>query len=155
MVVSRQNFLSLVTYESHLFAICPFITTGCSSFHAGLFLEMGPVTVPLQSAGSFGQPADAKRGFNQYAWSNVTTIMYVEQPGTSCSVVLPILCILYRQLKLYSTSVGTGFSNGAAPPMDEEGVSADFYNFLLNWNTIFPEHASKRLYLVGESYAGN
>jgi carboxypeptidase C (cathepsin A) len=52
-------------------------------------------------------------------------------------------------------SVGTGFSNGADAPMDEEGVSADFYNFLINWNTIFPEHATKRLYLIGESYAGN
>ena len=103
---------------------------GCSSFHAGLFLEMGPITTPLQPAGSFGQPHDAPRGFNEYAWSNVTTIMYVEQP------------------------VGTGFSYGADPPTDEDGVSTDFYHFLVNFNRIFPQFASKRLYLVGESYAG-
>jgi hypothetical protein len=103
---------------------------GCSSFHAGMFLEMGPVTTPLQPAGSFGQPADAPHGFNAYAWSNVTTLMYVEQP------------------------VGTGFSYGGAAPDDEEGVSRDFYNFLQNFYTIFPEHRQKRLYLVGESYAG-
>jgi len=50
---------------------------GCSSFHAGLFLEMGPITTPLQPAGSFGQPEDAPRGYNTYAWTNATTVMYV------------------------------------------------------------------------------
>jgi len=103
---------------------------GCSSFHAGMLLEMGPATVPLQPAGSFGQPALAPHEFNAYAWSNVTTLMYVEQP------------------------VGTGFSYGAEAPQDEEGVSQDFYNFLQNFYKIFPEHSQKRLYLVGESYAG-
>lgn len=103
---------------------------GCSSFHAGLFLEMGPVTTPLQPAGSFGQSSREPRVFNEYAWTNVTAVMYVEQP------------------------VGTGFSYGAEPPTDEEGVSTDFYHFMLNFYEIFPQHASKRLYLVGESYAG-
>lgn len=103
---------------------------GCSSLHAGNFLEMGPITTPLQPAGSFGQPNDAPRGFNEYAWTNVTTMLYVEQP------------------------VGTGFSYGADPPTDEEGVSTDFYYFLVNFFEIFPQQASKRLYLVGESYAG-
>ena len=98
---------------------------GCSSFDAGLFLEMGPITTPAQPAGSFGQPHDAPLGLNKYAWSNVTTIMYVEQP------------------------VGTGFSYGADPPTDEDGISTDFYHFLVNFNRIFPQFASKRLYLVG------
>jgi len=100
---------------------------GCSSFHAGLFLEMAPVTVPLQPAGSFGQQEFVQKEFNEYAWTNVTTVMYVEQP------------------------VGTGFSYGADPPEDEQALSQDFYNFLQNFNSVFPEHAKKRLYLVGES----
>ena len=107
---------------------------GCSSLDAGLFFETGPVTVPLQPAGSFGEPANPPFGYNPYAWTNATAIMYMEQP------------------------VGTGFSVlGAAeadPPEDEAGVAADFYNFLLNFYDLFPHYRSKRLYLVGESYAG-
>lgn len=50
--------------------------------------------------------------------------------------------------------VGTGFSYGKEPPNDEEGVSSDFYGFLLNFYRTFPKQRAKRLYLVGESYAG-
>lgn len=103
---------------------------GCSSFHGGLFFEMGPVTTPLQPAGSFGQTNNEPYGYNKYAWSNATTIMYVEQP------------------------IGTGFSYGTNTPNNEEEVGRDFYYFLLHFNQLFPEHASKRLYLFGESYGG-
>jgi carboxypeptidase D len=88
---------------------------------------MGPITTPLQPAGSYGQKDHEPRLFNRYSWTNVTAVMYVEQP------------------------VGTGFSYGAEAPEDEEGVSRDFYNFIQNFITIFPDMARKRLFLVGES----
>jgi carboxypeptidase C (cathepsin A) len=103
---------------------------GCSSFHAGLLMENGPVTIPLHPAGYFGQTKNETYGPNPYSWTNVTTMLYVEQP------------------------VGTGFSYGKEPPNDEEGVSSDFYGFLLHFYRTFPHHATKRLFLVGESYAG-
>ena len=101
---------------------------GCSSFHAGMFLEMGPITTPLQPAGSFGQLKNATYGPNQYAWTHATAVLYVEQP------------------------VGVGFSYGGHPPMDEHDVARDFYHFLQNFNTIFPDMAAKRLFLFAESY---
>ena len=48
---------------------------------------------------------------------------------------------------------GVGFSVG--PQVDSEAdLSADFYNFLVNFFATFPEMNDKSLYLVGESYAG-
>ena len=88
---------------------------------------MGPVTTPLQPAGSFGQTNEEPRHYNKYAWTHVTSVMYVEQP------------------------VGTGFSYGKDPPLEEQSLSEDFYHFIQNFNAIFPQHAKKRLYLVGES----
>jgi len=47
-----------------------------------------------------------------------------------------------------------GFSFGGTEPQTESDVARDFYGFLLNLYEAFPWLAHKRLYLVGESYAG-
>lgn len=44
-----------------------------------MFQEKGPITTPLQPAGSFGQPYSDKYGQNEYAWSNASAVVYVEQ----------------------------------------------------------------------------
>lgn len=50
--------------------------------------------------------------------------------------------------------VGVGYSYGGTPPQNETDVSRDFYGFLQNFFTVFPGMRQKRLFLVGESYAG-
>lgn len=69
--------------------------------------------------------------FNQYAWTNATSMLYIEQP------------------------VGTGFSTGDPPaPTNETDVAGDMYAFLQNFYKVFDQYAASRLYIFGESYAG-
>ena len=105
---------------------------GCSSIDAGFLFEMGPVTTPLHPAGydNLQKGNQAPLRFNPYSWAKVSNIMYLEQP------------------------VGVGYSHGSPPPQNEDEVAADFYRFLLHFYEIFPHMREKRLYLVGESYAG-
>ena len=104
---------------------------GCSSLAAGLLFEMGPIMTPHITPGPT-LPASTKYdklSFNPYSWTNATRMLYIEQP------------------------VGTGFSFGPEPE-DETDVAADFYNFLLNFYTVFPYLKDVRLFIFGESYAG-
>lgn len=102
---------------------------GCSSFAGGLFFEMGPVAVPLRPAGYMGSTKLAPLVPNEYAWTKASAVMYLEQPA------------------------GVGFSTGVAPE-SEDDLSSDFYSFINNFYDIFTEFRDKRLYIVGESYAG-
>jgi len=66
---------------------------------------------------------------NEYAWTRATNLLFIEQPA------------------------GAGFSYG--PTVDSEAdLSADFYNFLVNFFATFQDMDDKSLYIVGESYAG-
>eukprot|EP00536_Pseudo-nitzschia_multiseries_P015224 jgi/Psemu1/262777/estExt_Genewise1Plus.C_8410023 len=103
---------------------------GCSSYDAGLFLECGPVTYPHHPAGHGRTRADEPLSPNDYSWTKATNLLFVEQP------------------------VGTGFSYGSAKVDTEADVSADFYNFLVNFFATFEPMRDKSLYIVGESYAG-
>lgn len=103
---------------------------GCSSFD-GLLFEHGPIMLPHIQAGPT-LPASTKYdklSFNPYSWTNATRMLYLEQP------------------------VGTGFSYGPEPE-DETDVASDFYNFLRNFRLIFPHLKDTRLFIFGESYAG-
>lgn len=106
---------------------------GCSSLGGCLF-EHCPVTIPLHPAGYYPKIPDPDiLQPNRYAWTNITTMLYVEHP------------------------VGTGFSKMGSDgmPHDETEVAEDFYFFLQNLYTIFPpSFRMKRLYIFGESYAG-
>jgi len=104
---------------------------GCSSFGAGLVFENSPVTVPLRPAGYCCTTPDEPLQYNRFSWTNATTMLYLEQP------------------------VGTGFARGdPSEPRDETDVAEDFYAWLLNFYEVFPAYQQKRLFLVGESYAG-
>jgi len=102
---------------------------GCSSYHAGLFLECSPVTYPSHPAGHGRTSVNEILGPNNYSWTRVTNLLFVEQP------------------------VGTGFSYGSRVD-SEADLSADFYNFLVNFFETFETMSDKSLYIVGESYAG-
>jgi carboxypeptidase D len=119
---------------------------GCSSFSAGIMFEHSPVTVPLNPAGWCCEEPDAPLGYNIYAWTNASVMLYVEQP------------------------IGVGFSeatNDTPEPFSEDDVAADFDAFLQNFYKVFDGHESDedaydrkldmrihKLNLVGESYAG-
>jgi carboxypeptidase D len=72
----------------------------------------------------------AKPYVNSYSWTKAATMLYVEQP------------------------IGTGFTTGAVTNTNEDQVAAQFAGFLDNFYKVFPELASKKLYITGESYAG-
>ena len=102
---------------------------GCSSFAGGLFFEMGPIAVPLRPAGFMGSNKLAPLVPNEYAWTKASAVMYLEQPA------------------------GVGFSTGIEP-RNEDDLSSDFYSFFQNFLDIFTDYRHKRLYIIGESYAG-
>lgn len=93
---------------------------GCSSLE-GILQENGPFSW------SYGQ---AKPTPNQYSWTNLSSVLWVEQP------------------------VGTGFSQGTPNIMDEDDLAAQLVGFLQQFLEVFSELKNKRFYLTGESYAG-
>ncbi|KAG9123711.1 hypothetical protein FRC07_014202 [Ceratobasidium sp. 392] len=93
---------------------------GCSSF-LGFLTENGPISF---------QPGASAPSFNQYAWTNASDMLWIEQP------------------------VGTGFTLGT-PNLRNESMMADqVYGFLQQFYTVFPNLVKKELYITGESYAG-
>jgi carboxypeptidase C (cathepsin A) len=69
---------------------------------------------------------------NPYSWTQLGHVLYVDQP------------------------VGTGFSTASNPyPVrDNDMVTADFVAWLDSFFTYFPHLKSKKIHLMGESYAG-
>lgn len=66
---------------------------------------------------------------NPYSWTNLTNVVYVDQPA------------------------GTGFSPGPSTVTDEKGVAAQFKSWFKHFSDTFDLHGRK-IYLTGESYAG-
>ncbi|KAF3482053.1 carboxypeptidase cpdS [Arthroderma uncinatum] len=66
---------------------------------------------------------------NPWAWNNLTNMVWVEQP------------------------VGTGFSQGKPSVRSQEDVATQFLGFFRNFVDTFDLHG-KKIYIVGESYAG-
>lgn len=66
---------------------------------------------------------------NTWAWSNLTNMVFIEQP------------------------VGTGFSQGTANATNELDVAAQFLPFWRNFMDLF-DLQSRKVYITGESYAG-
>ncbi|OSX60724.1 hypothetical protein POSPLADRAFT_1148075 [Postia placenta MAD-698-R-SB12] len=93
---------------------------GCSSLEGSL-QENGPFSW------SWGQ---AKPTPNEYSWTNLSSILYVEQP------------------------VGTGFSQGVPNIQNEDQLAEQLVGFLQQFFEVFSELNGKNLYLTGESYAG-
>ncbi|KAG8785239.1 hypothetical protein FRC15_001736 [Serendipita sp. 397] len=93
---------------------------GCSSLE-GALQENGPITW------SWGT---AKPTPNEYSWTNLSSVLYVEQP------------------------VGTGYSLGTPTAKNETDVAAQLVGFFQQFLDIFAELKGKNFYLSGESYAG-
>ncbi|OBZ66575.1 Carboxypeptidase cpdS [Grifola frondosa] len=93
---------------------------GCSSLE-GLLQENGPFSWSL------GQ---AKPTPNEHSWTNLSSILFVEQP------------------------VGTGFSLGKPNITNEDQLAAQLVGFMQQFLDVFSELKGKNLYLTGESYAG-
>ncbi|KAG6370259.1 Alpha/Beta hydrolase protein [Boletus reticuloceps] len=89
---------------------------GCSSLE-GLLQENGPFSW------SYGQ---AKPTVNENSWTNLSSVLWVEQP------------------------VGAGFSQGT-PNIENED---QLVGFLQQFLDVFSELKGKKLWLTGESYAG-
>jgi carboxypeptidase C (cathepsin A) len=92
-------------------------------------MEHSPVTQPLRPAGYCCLSSAPELGINKYAWTQSTTMLYPEQP------------------------IGTGFSYGMYPE-DESDVSADLYQFMQNFFSVFDHLKKYKLFIMGESYAG-
>ncbi|KAB8236842.1 hypothetical protein ETB97_000590 [Aspergillus alliaceus] len=92
---------------------------GCSSLD-GLLQENGPF---------LWLPGTYKPIRNPYSWTNLTNVVYIDQPA------------------------GTGFSPGPSTVNDEEGVAAQFKSWFKHFVDTFALHGRK-VYLTGESYAG-
>lgn len=67
---------------------------------------------------------------NQYSWTKEANVIWVENP------------------------INVGFSYGNNYASSEYGLAQDFVGFLKNFYKVFPELSQKRLYVLGESYAG-
>ncbi|KAH9917770.1 Alpha/Beta hydrolase protein [Fomitopsis serialis] len=93
---------------------------GCSSLE-GLLQENGPFQW------SHGQ---AKPTPNDYSWTNLSSILYIDQP------------------------VGTGFSQGTPDIENEDQLAEQLVGFLHQFLEVFSELKGKNFYTTGESYAG-
>ncbi|KAE8352137.1 Alpha/Beta hydrolase protein [Aspergillus coremiiformis] len=92
---------------------------GCSSLD-GLLQENGPF---------LWQPGTYKPIRNPYSWTNLTNMVYIDQPAR------------------------TGFSPGPSTVNNEEGVAAQFKSWFKHFVDTFGLH-DRKVYLTGESYAG-
>uniref|UniRef100_A0A670ZSK3 Carboxypeptidase n=1 Tax=Pseudonaja textilis TaxID=8673 RepID=A0A670ZSK3_PSETE len=95
---------------------------GCSSL-AGLLTEHGPFTV---------QPDGATLKYNDYAWSKLAHILFLESP----------------------VGVGYSYSDSQDYQTNDTEVARVNYLALKEFFSLFPEHLPKDLYLAGESYGG-
>ena len=92
---------------------------GCSSL-SGLLSENGPFQ--WQAGTLLPTP-------NPYSWTNLTNMLWVEQP------------------------VGVGFTQGTPDIVDEAMLAQQFMGFYRNWVDIF-QAQDKKVYVTGESYGG-
>lgn len=79
---------------------------GCSSLY-GFASENGPIAFQTDGA------PDSKHERNSFAWSEMTNMLWVEQPA------------------------GTGFSEQETQPFNEIDAAKDFANFFERWQRIF------------------
>lgn len=83
--------------------------------------------------GPFKVHDDLTLEINPYSWNQNANVMFVDQP------------------------IGTGFSyTDQKPPVSgQEQLSIQFYKFLEQFYRVFTEYKDRKLFLSGESYAGN
>lgn len=99
---------------------------GCSSLE-GALQENGPVVFPWNIS---GLPDEPYVKLNPYSWHKLASVVWVEEP------------------------VGTGFSEGTIDIRGYSDAAKEFFSFLKNFYDTFPENKGKKLWLTGESDAG-
>ncbi|XP_057840568.1 serine carboxypeptidase 1 [Cryptomeria japonica] len=102
---------------------------GCSSFD-GFVYEHGPFNFEAATNGSGNLP---KLHLNPYAWSKVSSIIYLDSPS------------------------GVGFSYSRTANDYNTGdfkTAKDTHTFLLEWFEEYPEFQSNPFFIAGESFAG-
>ncbi|KAF9224578.1 alpha/beta-hydrolase [Gyrodon lividus] len=90
---------------------------GCSSLE-GLLQENGPLSWAYGQAGPT---------VNEYSWTNLSSVLWVEQP------------------------VGTGFSQGTPNIENEDQLAEQLVGFMQQFLEVFSELKGKKLWLTGES----
>ncbi|KAK7024450.1 hypothetical protein VNI00_016301 [Paramarasmius palmivorus] len=93
---------------------------GCSSLE-GLLQENGPFQWGVGTA---------KPVVNEYSWTNLSSILWVEQP------------------------IGTGFTQGTPNITNEDQLAEQLVGFFNQFLEVFSELKGKNVWLTGESYAG-
>eukprot|EP00056_Hartaetosiga_gracilis_P004087 m.71217 g.71217 ORF g.71217 m.71217 type:complete len:436 (-) comp11701_c0_seq7:784-2091(-) len=74
---------------------------------------------------------DLNLTLNPHSWNNNATVLWIDQP------------------------VGTGFSYGDPPVVDEAQVANDVWNFLVGFFKKYPKYSNLPFIVTGESYAGH
>lgn len=90
----------------------------------GMLQENGPVTIEQTSE---NVTVVAR---NEYSWHKLSNMLWVEQP------------------------VSVGLGEGTPTAINEHGIAKQFYGFLTQFYSQFPELKTKKLWITGESYAG-
>ena len=97
---------------------------GCSGL-IGFMTEQGP----------FKPNADMSLSFNEYAWNEISNMVFIESPA------------------------GVGFSYSTDPSADyttgDDQTAIDNYNLIQAFLTRFPEYKTNDLYISSESYGGH
>ncbi|KAI9848190.1 MAG: hypothetical protein M1837_000864 [Sclerophora amabilis] len=99
-----------------------------------LWISGGPGCSSLNTATingpiAFSQTSDTPEE-NPFSWTKLANVLFIDQP------------------------IGTGYSFGKDSADDNEEVTEDFYSWLKEFYTVFPELKEKRTIIAGESYAG-
>ncbi|KAK6937896.1 Peptidase S10, serine carboxypeptidase [Dillenia turbinata] len=101
---------------------------GCSSFD-GFVYEHGPFNFEKGES----QDGLPKLHLNQYSWSKVSNILYLDSPA----------------------GVGFSYSGNTSDYITGDlKTASDSHNFLLKWFELYPEFLSNPFFIAGESYAG-
>ena len=108
-----------------------------NSDHVAFWLNGGPGCSSMDGVFIEGGPYRLNNSsslvYNNYTWNRFAHMVFVDQPA------------------------GTGLSRISSPNdhvQTQDQLSEQFYYFLLEFFKVFPSLLSKKIYLMGESYAG-
>jgi len=98
---------------------------GCSSVGGGMLSELGPF---------YPTPDGAHLLRNPHSWNKVSNMLFIESPA----------------------GVGFSYSNTSSDyTTGDKRTADDSYAFLLGFFKLYPQYASNKFYVSGESYAGH
>ena len=96
----------------------------------GMFTEMGPFTLDLDSTSNSSADGVPRLFKNPHAWTSIASMIFWEAPA------------------------GVGFSycsSGHCPAWNDTSTAVDNANFLCEFFALYPEYAGRDFFLTGES----